>query len=270
MRKINSEAHLSKYLEELALSGQYYFTVREILENLSIKEKSLSVSLSRLAKKNKVKMIRNGFGIYTGHTSGVLDISYFIDAMMKHLDSKYYVGALSAAAYWGASHQAVMKYFVISEKVIKPVSLGPINIEFVNKKDFNQDYGIKKVAGVGGYFLISTPEQTAIDIVRYPRRSGYLNNVATVLEDLVDKIDFEKLKKLCKKEHTPTVTIQRLGFIIDKVLGMEKEAEYILDALCERNPSRVKLSVSKKGRKLSDDPLDKKWLIYINTSVEPD
>ena len=157
MGKIKRDIQLSSYLEELALDGQYYFTAEEILENVSIKERSLSVSLSRLAKKNKVKMIRNGFGIYTGHTRAVLDISYFIDAMMSYLDARYYVGTLSAAAFWGASHQAVMKYFVISEKVIKPVSLGRMDIEFVNKKDFDQDYGIKKVAGVGGYFLISDP-----------------------------------------------------------------------------------------------------------------
>lgn len=98
LSKMNKKLTVSDFLDELVLKGQYHFTLKEIEEALSIKESSLSVSLSRLAAKGKVKMIRKGFGIITGHTLGTLHPSYFINAMMAHLESRYYVGLLSSEA----------------------------------------------------------------------------------------------------------------------------------------------------------------------------
>lgn len=269
---MNNKKTVSDFLDELVLNGQYHFTLKEVEEALSIKESSLSVSLSRLAARGKVKMIRKGFGIITGHTLGTLHPSYFINAMMAHLESRYYVGLLSAAAYWGASHQASMVYYVVAEKVIKPIQLGQMKIEFITKNNFDEIDEIKKVAGVGGYYLVSSPELTALDLIRFPKKSGHLNNIATVLEDLVEKIDFNKLKIICMKHSTPTSAIQRLGFILDDVLGNSLESKQILGILTERKASRVLLSVSKKEdfKKFSDYPFNERWKVYQNTTVEPD
>lgn len=269
---MNNKITVSDFLDELVLKGQYYFTLKEIEEALSIKESSLSVSLSRLAAKGKVKMIRKGFGIITGHTLGTLHPSYFINAMMGHLESRYYVGLLSAAAYWGASHQASMVYCVVAEKVIKPIQLGKMKIEFITKNNFDEIDEIKKVAGVGGYYLVSSPELTALDLIRFPKKSGHLNNIATVLEDLLEKIDFSKLKTICMKHSTPTSAIQRLGFILDDVLDSSKDSKQILEILANRRASKIFLSVSRKEdlKNSSKYPFNEKWKIYKNTTVEPD
>lgn len=76
---------VSKYLNELALKGKYYFTLDKVGKDLSMKNSILSNSLARLAKTGKVQMIRKGFGMITGLTSGALHPSYFIDGMMKYL-----------------------------------------------------------------------------------------------------------------------------------------------------------------------------------------
>lgn len=272
MSKKNSKETVSKYLENLALGGQYYFTNKEVIDELSIKESSLSVSLSRLSKNGKVKMIRNGFGIFTGFTQGVLHPSYFVDAMMKHLNARYYVALLSAAAHWGASHQASMTYCIVADKTIKPISLGQIKIVFIVKKNFDQIKGIKRVAGIGGYYLISSSELTVVDLIRFPKKSGHLNNVATLLEELFEDVNEKKLISICSEQIVPTVTLQRLGYILDKVLDLKKEAggvEYILNKRCF---ARSVLSVSRNKNRinLTDFPFDKRWKLYINTSVEPD
>jgi predicted transcriptional regulator of viral defense system len=261
---------VTTYLDELALKGQYYFTLEEISKELSIKQSSVSVTLSRLAKKNKIQMIRKGFGIITGQTSGVLHPSYFLNAMMKHLGARYYVGLLNAAAYRGASHQAVMNYTVVADKMIKPISLKAMNIEFVTKNNFDEIKEIEKVGGIGGYFYISTPELTAIDILSFPKRSGHLNNIATVLEDLLDEIDIKKLADLCSKKSVPTSIIQRLGYLLDIVLGEKEKAKFIYEKMKERRPYKVALSKSKKNRDLSSVPFFEKWMIYENVIVEPD
>lgn len=186
--------------------------------------------------------------------------------------SKYYVGLLTAASHWGASHQSPMVYYIVAEKVIKPIDLGKLRIEFITKSNLDEKSEIKKVAGVGGYYLVSTSELTAIDLIRFPKKSGHLNNIATVLEDLIEKIDFQKLLNFCKKKNVPTASIQRLGYLLDTVLGHGKEASILEDILLQRRMSRVVLSVSKKreNTKFSDYPFNEKWGIYLNTTVEPD
>lgn len=268
---MNKDKTVSMYLDDLAKKGQYHFTLEEISKELSMKQASVSVSISRLAKKDKVQMIRKGFGIITGLTNGTLHPSYFVDSMMKFLGARYYVGLLNAASYKGASHQAVMNYTIVADKTIKPILLKGLKVEFVVKSNFDEIIEIEKVAGSGGYFYISTPELTAIDLVSFPRRSGHLNNIATVLEDLLDEIDIEKLAKLCTRKSIPTSIIQRLGYLLDVVLGESDKAEYILNTIKDRRPCKVSLSIfNKKEKDLSNIPFSKKWMIYQNETVEPD
>ena len=272
MSKIKSKQTLSSFLEELTLNGQFYFTLEEIKQKLPIKATSLSVSLSRLSQKGKVQMVRKGFGLITGHTRGSLHPSYFIDSMMNHLNAKYYVGLLSAASHWGASHQAAMTYFIVADKVIKPISLGRLKIVFIAKRNFDDISEVVKVAGVGGYYLVSSPELTATDLIRFPKKSGHLNNVATVLEDLLPQINLKKLAALCAESKVPTVTLQRLGFIFDKILNDNGVANCIEKALSKRTVAGSNLSVSRKTSQeaRAQFPFDEKWKIYINTTVEPD
>jgi len=91
------------------------------------------------------------------------------------------VGLLTAAFYWDAGDQAVMVYQVVVDKPAYRVSLEKIKIDFVVKTVNFPDKELKRVGGSGGYFKISSPELTAIDVVHYARKSGQLNNVATVL-----------------------------------------------------------------------------------------
>jgi hypothetical protein len=192
--------------------------------------------------------------------------------MMKHLNAKYYVGLLSAASHWGASHQAAMTYFIVADKVIKPIALGRLKIAFVTKRNFDEINDVVQVSGVGGYYLTSSPELTAIDLIRFPKKSGYLNNVATVLEDLFDQINLSKLADLCTKSTVPTVTLQRLGFILDRVLGKEDAANCIEQILLNRTVSRSLLLASKESsqKRQTQFSFDDKWKVYENTTVEPD
>lgn len=265
---MNNEKTVSQYLEELARSGQYYFVLDEVVNTLGHKKNSVSVSLSRLAKAGKVQMIRKGFGIIIGNTNGPLDPSFFLDAMMNNLDAKYYVGLLNAAAMKGASHQSVMSFTVVTDKVLKPIKLRGLTIDFITKKHFGDISEIEKVGGRGGYFYISTPELTAIDLIRFPAKSGQLNNIATVLSELNESIKKEKLKTICEKNRTPIAALQRLGYIQDVILKEKDLSECIYKILIKRKMQLVPLSIGNKNK--TEYAIDKKWNLKINTKVEPD
>lgn len=192
---------------------------------------------------------------------------------MKHLDVQYYVGLLAAAAYWGAGHQSSMTYHVVVNKSVFKISFEKMRIEFVTKMETFSVNGVDRVPGIGGYYKVSSPELTAIDVVRFAKKSGHLNNVATVLKDLSEKWDGRTMYSLCRDPLIPSVTLQRLGFILDCILGLKKDAQVVSRALAERRFVPAWLSqaeVRGKNLKKGDFEYNERWKLYLNTKVEPD
>ena len=104
----------------------------------------------------------------------------------------YYVGLLTAAAQHGASHQHPQEFQVVTDRSVRPLTASRIKIRF-----FASQY-VKRAAVVDvktptGLTSVSTPETTAIDLVRFVKAAGYLDNVATVLSELAPSLDPKKL-----------------------------------------------------------------------------
>src|SRR5690606_13247090 len=99
--------------------------------------------------------------------------------------------------------QASMAYQIITDKVVYPVTVGVGRLQFITKKDTFPEKGVERVTGEGGYFLVSSPELTTIDLLRFPKVSGHLSNIATVLDDLVEKWDGRKMISLCHDSKVP-------------------------------------------------------------------
>jgi predicted transcriptional regulator of viral defense system len=272
-RQNTRQITLTQYLDKLLSEGRHYFTSEEIQTSLGMNKNTVSASLSRLGKKKRVKMVKRGFGIILNVGGVEPHPSFYIDAMMKHLGVQYYVGLLAAAAHWGAGHQSSMTYHVVANKSVFKISFEKLRMEFVTKRETFTDHGVKKVAVVGGYYKISSPELTALDVVRFAKKSGHLNNVATILKDLSQKWDGRAMFSLCHDPLIPSVTLQRLGFILDRILGLKKEAKYVSRALNERTFVPAWLSqaeIKRKNLKKSNYEYNEEWKLYINTKVEPD
>ena len=112
---------------------------------------------------------------------------------------------------------------------------------------------------------ISTPEVTAIDLVRYYESAGHYNNVATVLSELSEKMTGRSLVAAAKSGVEMTV-IQRLGFILDLV-EKPKLANPLRDWL-ETQPPR--LTSLRPDLDSESAQLNKKWNLYINEQIEPE
>lgn len=70
-----------------------------------------------------------------------------------------------------------------------------------------------------------------LDLLNYPNHAGGLNHIATVLSELIEKLDPAKLINLAKNTNSE-YQLQRIGYILEHIEVMdEKHAEIITNAL---------------------------------------
>jgi hypothetical protein len=86
---------------------------------------------------------------------------------------------------------------------------------------------------------VSTPESTALDLVRFHESAGGWSNVATVLAEMAYRIDPEGLRAAAAARKTPE--IQRLGYLLDRG-GQQRLGDALLRVLASRRYRPVPLS----------------------------
>lgn len=265
--KKNKYAKWDKFLVELQEKRRYAFTFDDLRNYFDLSEESLLQGLFRYKQKKQVAQIRKGFyAIITPEYAkqGMLPYHLFIDDLMKSLNKPYYVALLSASALYGAAHQQPMEYFVIAQTPApRSINSKKLKISFLSKNCWEADDIIQKATDAG-YINVSSPELTALDLLGYADKNG-LNRVTTVLHELVQTFKVSSLSRTIKK-YPNTPVLQRMGYIMDKVLHEEKIAKVLQKNLKERNVSPVLLSTHKSKNGL----LDETWKVVINMEIESD
>jgi len=246
--------------------GKYTFTYEEISKQFSLSDTAISLQLLYYSKKKRIFQVRKGFyGILTPENSagGILPPDLFIDSLMKHLNKSYYVALLSAAALHGAAHQKPMVDFVISQTPApKSIVNKKMKLYFVSKNSWEQS-GIVQMKTRTGYINVSSPELTAFDLVIYSSKFG-VNRVATILQELHEVMKPAALKRIAEMQETTVV--QRLGYILDRIVENEKLSNVLHKILENRKifPAPLSVKKPKKGE------IDKKWKMIINLLIETD
>jgi predicted transcriptional regulator of viral defense system len=66
--------------------------------------------------------------------------------------------------------------------------------------------------------------------LKFPKHAGGMNNIATVLSELIENVDVHKLIELAEKmgEH---YQLQRLGYIIEKIDVMDDDIKNTITRL---------------------------------------
>lgn len=259
---------LSSYLDHLRMDGQYWLSRKEAIAVLQISDKAFKLSSYRLSLKGSLKRVRSDFFIIVPpeyRAIGALPATLFIDALMKHFNQQYYVGLLTAAALHGAAHQQPMTFQVITNKPTRNIAVGQVLIEFSYKKKISSHfYQLKKT--MSGMMQVSTPEMTAFDLMRYLNSSGQVDHVATVLCELVEQLNAEKLAELLKNGDVEITSAQRLGYLLE-LLQLPIDLLPLENQLKQCKLSRRLLIVS------SQQPIieyNQRWHIEVNEPVEPD
>jgi predicted transcriptional regulator of viral defense system len=115
-----------------------------------------------------------------------------------------------------------------------------------------------------GAVLVSTPEATALDLVGYQHHAGGLDQVATVLSELAERIDPEKLAAAAATAPVPWA--QRLGYLLEHVGAGQKTVTlkaYVRAHAREATALAPNAARAKATR-------DEGWKLYVNAQVAPD
>jgi predicted transcriptional regulator of viral defense system len=219
--------NINAFLTDLTAKGYCYFTYPQVKEALGVSDIAVRAALRRLKQKGELAHPLSGFYVIVPPEYRILGCrpaEHFIHELMEFINTPYYVSLLSAAQYHGAAHHRPQQFQVITTQKRRPITCGRIKIVFITKKDTEQT-STQNLNTSQGAVVISTPEATAIDMVSYPNRCGGLDNVLTVLTDLVKKMDADKLQKIASTAEEIT-WVQRLGFLLDLI-----KANHLSDVL---------------------------------------
>lgn len=223
---LKSRASLSDYLAHLQAGGRVSFTRGEALEATRLSDAAFLKSAARLRHKHMLLSPRHGF--YVAVPPQFLSWeapppSWYIDDLMRHEGRRYYVGLLKAAELHGATHHAVMEFQVLTDRQLPKIRAGRSYIAFYFRKEVEPVLSaVERRKTDTGSMAVSSVELTCLDLIRYAHAVGGLDAVATVLADLGDKIDGEKLAVIAS--HFERATVQRLGYLLDH-LGHATAAE---------------------------------------------
>lgn len=257
---------LTAFVNDLQAKGRYTFTRAEAAKTNTITELALEAALRRLRKRGRIANPRRGFYVIVPleyREAGCPPASWFIHDLMRFLGQPYYVGLLSAAAIHGAAHQQPMVFQVITDRATRPARAGRVKIQFHISRRIEK-VPVVELQTETGSMRVSTPEATALDLVRFVAAAGHISNVATVLAELSEKLDPAALGKIADSYAVPVV--QRCGYLFER-LGEQDLARPLSDWLAKRRYRPVALV---PGRRVGKTAADPKWRVLPNERVEVD
>lgn len=253
------------WVDSLQARGRYTFLRAEAIGGSDLSSESVKKALQRLARRRRVVKVKSYFFVIVPleylHAGGPPP-SWYIGDLMKAMERPYYVGLLSAAGIHGASHQQPQEFQVLTDRAVRPLHVGRSRIRFfVNKRTLNT--AVQSVKTPTGTMQVSTPEATAVDLVRFARVAGHIDNVATVLVDLVPLLEPRRLLKVVRASGD-LPNAQRLGYMLERVRG-RPHAKALYDWLRHQTARVVPL---RSGRTATGAEEDRRWHVLVTDPLE--
>ena len=253
-------------VRDLAARGRYHFSTEEAARELGVSLIAARSALRRLKKKGLVASPYRGFHVIVPpeyQSLGCLPADQFVPQLMERLGTPHYAGLLTAARYHGAAHQQPQLFQVVVPKNRPNVQCGDVTVSFVARHNA-MEMPVTRVNTARGYLDVSSPEATAFDLMGYPERCGGLDNVATVLAELGEKLDSARLESIARL--SPLPWSQRLGFLLDH-LGWPQRSGALASFVAAEVSETVRLSPSagKQGA-----PRVARWKLLVNIELESD
>lgn len=261
------------YIKSIRQQGRSYFTSKQVLQDLDMSKSAFYAAIHRL--KNKGDIVSPARDLYIivppeDHVMGCIPAEQLVVILMKHWQLDYYACLLTAGMYYGAAHQKPQIFQVMTNKRIESLHCGRIKIDFIYKKSVS-DLPTQNFDAKMGYLKVSTPEVTAMDLLLYPRHSGGINNIATVLSELIESMDADRLVEVAERSQQ-NAWVQRLGFILEVIDVMDEDKrDLLLRSLeCYLKVKKLKYMALAPGLPMRGCHRHEKWMIVENTTVESD
>jgi hypothetical protein len=266
---------LSSYLTRLLSQGQVVFSGHEAQKALGVARGAFLDAAEKLQRRKHLINPRQNFYIIVPPQYlawGAPPPTWYIDSLMQHEKRPYYVGLLKAAELHGATHQAVMEFQVITDKRLPEIRVGRTVIAFYHRKDINAvASALEQRKTDTGSMKVSSPELTALDLLRYPHASGGLDHIVTVLAELGGRIEPRKLAALSATFERSVV--QRLGHLLGRV-GRQERTRLLYESLLLRAPLPwVELEPAEASdAQHGPAPIerDRMWRVIVRRPPQPD
>jgi hypothetical protein len=266
--------HLIDYIEKCQKMGKLWFTKSAAIDELGCTAGALQQSVYDLVCKKRLATIRGDFILiipFEYESWGIVPADWFIDPLMQHLKLPYYISALSAGEYHGASHQKPMQFQVVTNKYLRDIKYGRIHIRFLQNNRAIQ-MPTQRIQVQTGYAVLATPETMAFDLCKFYVASGYWSNIATVLLELLEVVDPKKLCEIAASKIYNTSVLQRLGFMLSHP---DVKGSAVADTLyASVNPKSFRwVPLTPRQKYIEDLGLwekNDKWKILINEDIESD
>ena len=111
---------------------------------------------------------------------------------------------------------------------------------------------------------VSTPAITALDLANRPLDSGGLDNVATVLIELIDQHPIADRDLIKASGNYPSGAVRRLAYLLETFGDVHLDELHSQAAPAGREPAPLDPTGPRRGH------VDPRWNVRINTVVEPD
>ena len=257
--------YIEDYLNQVQAKGRYSVTLYELQQRFDTSEKAILQNIFRVKSKNLLAQVRKEFYVILTPqyaNRGMVPPTLFIGDLMHFLNRDYYVSLLSAAALHGAGHQQPMQFQVMIRKPpLRRVKNEKLNINFFVKSKWLDENMVQKKTEAG-YINVSSPAQTAFDLVHYHKKIGGINRIIPILEELVENVKVSEMNATAKAQKTPD--IQRLGFLLD-CMGFEKLASTLQTKVTKKQLQKIPISLAHKNR---EGELNHKWSIILNAKLD--
>lgn len=251
------------YITDLAASGRYHFTTADAARTLGVSLVAVRAALRRLAAKGAIASPARGFHVIVPpeyRRLGCLPPEQFVPQLMASRRLPYYVGLLSAAELHGAAHHRPQQFQVMIERPRPSITCGQVRVTFIARRAVAR-VAVEERNTPRGTVRVSTPEATALDLAGYPARVGGLDVVATVVSELLERLDGSKLAAAARL--VPVPWAQRLGYMLEHV-GGEARTAALAEVVRDRAREYVRLATG--GRR--GEERSARWRLEINATIE--
>jgi predicted transcriptional regulator of viral defense system len=258
---------LEQWINSLQAKGRYTFLRGEAITGSGLSPDAVKKALQRLARRGRVVKVKDYFYVIVPleyATAGAPPASWFIHDLMTAMELPYYVGLLSAAGHHGASHQQPQEFQVVTDRSIRPLVVARTRIRFFASKYVRKAAALE-VKTPTGMMRVSTPETTAVDLVRFVKAAGHLDHVAIILTELAHLLDAKRLLEAVRTVGDVPNT-QRLGFILDLI--DKRRLTGSVHVLVQRQHARVVRL--RPGCPVIGARLNRRWQVLVNGPIEAD
>ena len=257
-------ATLEKWIDDHQTGGRYTFLRSEAVQESGLSPEAVKKALQRMTGRGRIAKAKNYFYVIVPleyAAAGAPPASWFINDLMTAMALPSYVGLLSAAAQHGAAHHAPQEFQVVTDRYVRSIVVGRAKIRFFTSKFVSA--AATNVKTPTGSMRVSTPETTVVDLVRFSKAAGQLDNVATVVAELSSSLGPKKLLAAVKLVGD-VPNAQRLGYILDHVRA-RKTAGPLREWIDRHSPNCVPL---RTGRAAQDGSEDRRWRVLVDRPLE--